>query len=692
MSLRLQLLALGTLTLLLPWAGVRLVQQVEASLRTGHEQYLVDNARAHIVTTRLADSARLRTASPAAGLSDALYAHSLTRPPLIDGFQGDWNYLRDLTTGANAAREQRIADGSRFWLGVSGISLYLYIEVTDDEVVYQAAPGEAPHGDRVELIIGSDAGSRSLMLLANSASGSFQAQPTTGEPSYTATGSYIPNVYGAWQATANGYAIEAQIPMRLVDGAIGIGIIDSDQGGDAAGFAGVTWRSADAPNALVTESAELNRILAPFAGGSDRIRIMDADGFVLADSGSEAPDLLAATGTTPSLVERMFRYLLRRDDPVYEAIESAPGLIGDPSLRRVLTGEDSTAWFRRDSEASATVAAAVPVDAGDPSRGALILEQASDPILTLTNQAMMRLMTTTVLIIVLVAGGLLAYASLLSLRVSRLASATESALGPKGEIRTSLPGTRVGDEIGDLSRAIGDLLGRLRDYTDYLKSLKSKLSHELRTPLAIVATSLDNLEHEMHTESSREYLERLRHGAVRLEAILQAMTAATRVEQAITQADSERFDLVAVVSSCVSAYPDVYAGQAFEIRLPDQAFEIRGSAELIEQMLDKLIDNASGFAADGSAIRVSLDCTDQRARLTVENKGPLLPESMRHQLFDSLVSVRNAGDDRTHLGLGLYIVMLIAEFHGGQADAANLEDSSGVRFSIDLPGADAGTA
>ena len=36
-------------------------------------------------------------------------------------------------------------------------------------------------------------------------------------------------------------------------------------------------------------------------------------------------------------------------------------------------------------------------------------------------------------------------------------------------------------------------------------------------------------------------------------------------------------------------------------------------------------------------------------------------------------------------GLGLYIVRLIAEFHGGSATAANRPDDSGATFTVILP-------
>jgi signal transduction histidine kinase len=58
---------------------------------------------------------------------------------------------------------------------------------------------------------------------------------------------------------------------------------------------------------------------------------------------------------------------------------------------------------------------------------------------------------------------------------------------------------------------------------------------------------------------------------------------------------------------------------------------------------------------------------------------------MRHQLFDSLVSVRPHRDGRPHLGLGLYIVALIAKFHSAQVTADDLSDGSGVVFRVHFP-------
>ena len=112
---------------------------------------------------------------------------------------------------------------------------------------------------------------------------------------------------------------------------------------------------------------------------------------------------------------------------------------------------------------------------------------------------------------------------------------------------------------------------------------------------------------------------------------------------------------------------------------------ILGSADLIAQLLDKLIDSAVSFSPSASTITVTLTMSERDVSIRVTNFGPLLPESMRSQLFDSLVSIREEHGQRHHLGLGLYIVALIVDFHRGRVRAEDLPDGSGVSFDIELP-------
>ena len=349
-----------------------------------------------------------------------------------------------------------------------------------------------------------------------------------------------------------------------------------------------------------------------------------------------------------------------------------------------LGGERRESWFRSQQSGEAIAAVAEPIAYRGEVLGAVVLQRGTYEILSLTNETLARLMYVTIIATLLVAVTLLGYATWLSRRIRHLSIAAEDAL-ENDELRRTLPSDLSGDEVGDLSRSFSYVLRQLADYNDYLRTLASKLSHELRTPLAIVTSSLENLEHEALNEASAEYTARAKDGADRLRRILSAMSEASRVEELMQNAEAERFDLRNVLKSTVSAYRDVYQSRRFEFDCDVNSAELNGSPELVIQMLDKLVDNAAEFSEAGDEIGITLSRDGDMLSLGVENPGPPLPERMRSQLFDSMVSVRPDGNDR-HLGLGLYVARLIAEGHGGRIDAENRDN--GVRFFVLFPAAE----
>jgi signal transduction histidine kinase len=163
------------------------------------------------------------------------------------------------------------------------------------------------------------------------------------------------------------------------------------------------------------------------------------------------------------------------------------------------------------------------------------------------------------------------------------------------------------------------------------------------------------------------------------------MSEATELEQAIKATHAGPYDLAAVVASCCTAYADVYRDREIAYRCDAKSTTVVGSAELAAQLLDKLVDNAASFSLSGSRIEVTLAEDGDELVLSVANRGPRLPAKMRGQLFDSLVSIRERRDDRPHLGLGLHIVALVAEFHGGRCEADDLPSGDGAVFSVWFP-------
>jgi two-component system sensor histidine kinase ChvG len=196
---------------------------------------------------------------------------------------------------------------------------------------------------------------------------------------------------------------------------------------------------------------------------------------------------------------------------------------------------------------------------------------------------------------------------------------------------------------------------------------------------------LDNLESEGLRDDQLRYITRAREGTQRLQSILNALGAAARVEESIKQSERVNFDLRDLLLSAAAAYRDGFPAAGFSLEAPENPCFVFGAPDLVVQLLDKLIENAVDFCPPAGTITVRLVHGPGRYELQVANDGPLIPPALMGRLFESLFEQRQGRDEKPHFGLGLYIVRLIAEFHGGTALAANREDGSGVVFTIALP-------
>ena len=315
----------------------------------------------------------------------------------------------------------------------------------------------------------------------------------------------------------------------------------------------------------------------------------------------------------------------------------------------------------------------------------LLAEQDADAILSVADQAALRLFAYSIGAMLAVGIMLVGFAIWLSMRIRRLSRAATRALGQSGELSTRLPDAASRDELGDLSRSFSRLLRKVRDYNLYLQSLGGKLTHELRTPMTVVDTSLENLAEDPRGEQSEIYLRRARDGIDRLRVMVNALAAATRMEESIAAADEKHFDLRTLVADLGAAYQSTHPELDVYTEIDSGDFWTKGSADLIAQMVDKLFQNAIDFCPPDGRIDLMLLQQNNHHVVCVRNTGSTIPDSGQERLFDSMVSHRDRDNAQPHLGLGLYIVRLVAEHHGGSVSARNLPSNEGVEFRVSLP-------
>lgn len=675
MRLRNQLLALSLLTLLLPWSGWKLVQELENFLRQAEENALLGSAHTLTQVLPLEYQAELRLAR-----GQALPLRQLAMEPIADGYTTDWPEVKQNLSFESAGGLLRLD----LLAGRFGTHFYLAVKVTDPGDIRATTfnTGTADAGERagVVLYVQSKRGQFSYMI----------SSEAPGPLTVNSQGGNGTRLNAAWMDDADGYTLELSLPgdvERISIGAVAPAF--TMQGVSFERYAGtLNGRQQGQWLELVSRNDGLSQWLAKIVPVNTRAWLVQSEAWVVADSGPSDTNNSELTWAKRML----YQAVADSEMPLRQAPPAWPVRIEAEVVNTALQGGNGTLWNRDAESAAVYNLVAVPVFddqlmAAYPrgkAIGAMVLETRSEGLLLMTNRALGRFSMIALLLVVVLTAGLWLFASRLSHRVQKLSGAVSRAMDDSGRV-SDLPLTTSADELGELARNTEKLLRAVAEYTHYLQKLAGRLSHELKTPIAITRSSLENLASQNLSPTTRQYLSRAQEGLDRQAAIVSAMSEAQRLEGSVRTADWETINLGEMLRHCVDAYRSVNSRRTIKLGLPAESCELRCAPELIAQALDKLVDNAISLSAPDCEIDISLKREESAWLICVANEGTRLPDVLHEQLFDSLVSLRDKRAGGQHLGLGLHIVRLVAEAHGGNVSARNLPDDRGVEFTIRLP-------
>ncbi|HBF93100.1 MAG TPA: histidine kinase [Marinobacter adhaerens] len=672
MNLKRQLFVASLLMLLIPWAGLQFVLELDDALRQQARQQLQAQAERLAATAgdQIIGTPVVRPGEP------AIYVEPFAGNLNLDGYADDWPGYDE----ANQTRNwQRITSGKagetalQWQAATDRRNLYLLIRVSHRQPVFFNPGSPEQAHDRLRLWLEPSGGNlaqesgRQSWLLRTPAPGQlYGLEEKGGQPDY--------RLSGFLQGAGDGWQLELKLPMPVDRSRLGFAALwSSDQ------VTGVST-SVDPLPVLVSRNLALERQLEPQLNPGQQARLVEPAGWVIArqqaDSAVTAPefDSLSPVQVIEKISLNALRGLVRLYQPEPTSIETDTNRVDVEALPEtsLVRHEDDSVWLLTTRE----------VFGGRT----LILEQSLDQLLTLSGSALGSVIARSTLIIVALTLVLLGYASWLSWRITRLQRAVSASIDEDGRITGRVPDARSKDELGQLQRHFSLMVDRLHGYNRYLESFSRRLSHELKTPVAVVRSSLENLNHSDSEEERRQYIERAASATERLRQILHGMSEAARLEQSLDHADKEQFDLAEVAAEATAAYQALDSSHQIRYSGPQAGCKITGSPELMVQLLDKLVDNARDFTPQDGLIEVGLETTSEGLCLSVFNEGSTLPEDTTTDIFSPFVSMRD-GQEQGHLGQGLLIVNLIADYHGAHVEARNRAQGGidGVCFRVMIP-------
>lgn len=672
-------LALGSLTLLgLPVLALVSAHEIEAFLVSSEAERVSVAAQALALT--LSDRPSLfATDSP--NTREAVRVDTIpdTTAIALDGDASDWDL----------AHVSRIpwTDGLFFRIVRQGRSVHFLFEVTDDDVVRASSDRVSAHAaDGVEMALVTADDEFLRFVIQEAGDGAAQVSLVGDDDRLTPD----LRLSAVFVETDDGYRIEARGPRSLAGSAIGlarhnVGAQDTGNTTPHGLPEALTDRNLLRP--LFGASPEIATLVAA-SGLRARVSVVDAQGRLLARTGALYERSRTSQGGVVS-------YLIALLQPLYRSVtQTAPeGTTGSttsnlPGNAEVRTrAQTAPATWRTRIAATDTLilSAAHPVRLGERTIGAVVVEETADFALETRDRVFQTLFRTLGVVVTLCVAGLLTFTWTLSNRVRRLKKAVDDAVDSQGRVRASVPSSTTRDEIGDVSRALSSLVARQKEYTGYLEALRSRLSHEVRTPVAVVRSSLDNLRLHKLPEDADPFLKRADQGLARLVAIVNRMTEASRLDEAVATTRAETFDMAALIRSCAEGYVAAHGDTRVISVIPSEVLSVSGSSDLVAQLLDKLVDNALDFASPGTPVEISLRRGLGFALLSVANDGPLPPPSLRAGDDGSSTAVRPQSNEKVHLGLGLNIVRTIAAFHQATVTVTPRNTTQGAVFTVAFP-------
>ena len=215
------------------------------------------------------------------------------------------------------------------------------------------------------------------------------------------------------------------------------------------------------------------------------------------------------------------------------------------------------------------------------------------------------------------------------------------------------------------------------------------LSHELRTPLNPILGWCQLLSKGNLSQARvKQGIEIISRNANLQTQLISDLLDISRIERGKLQLQLCPLDLQTVINNAVETVRLAANESAIEIEtdLPDRAIEVNGDPTRLQQVVWNLLSNAIKFAPSNSKVTVRLAVVDRQAQIQVRDEGQgIEPEFLPH-VFDRFrqadsASTRNFGG----LGLGLAIVRLLTEMHGGSVKAQSPGKDRGATFTVTLP-------
>jgi len=215
------------------------------------------------------------------------------------------------------------------------------------------------------------------------------------------------------------------------------------------------------------------------------------------------------------------------------------------------------------------------------------------------------------------------------------------------------------------------------------KQFTANVSHELKTPLTSIAGYAELIETGMaKPEDIKPFAGVIRKQALRLVNLSEDIIQLSQLEESDEDMSFESVNLYEIAQRCVEALNINAINKCVTLNLTGEECYIRGKAQLVEELVYNLCDNAIRYNKENGNVTVTVSPLEKGASVSVKDTGIGIPKKYQERIFERFFRVDKSRSKATGgTGLGLAIVKHITQLHDAKLEISS-EEGKGTEIIV----------
>jgi len=257
----------------------------------------------------------------------------------------------------------------------------------------------------------------------------------------------------------------------------------------------------------------------------------------------------------------------------------------------------------------------------------------------------------------------------------------------KGDFKERI-NIRSNDEIGYIAKTMNYMATELDTLEDEQKKFISNVSHDFRSPLTSIKGYIEAmLDGTIPPEMQEKYLNIILFETERLNKLTQSILDLNRFRGQGMLLDITEFDINSMIRTTIQTFEGTCTkkGLSFDLVLTEEQLFVQGDSGKIQQVLYNLIDNATKFSHNNSAITIETTIKNGKVFISIKDTGIGIPKDSIKKIWERFYKTdQSRGKDKKGTGLGLAIVKEIVQAHKQNINVISTE-GVGTEFIFTLP-------